>query len=222
MIGICLDRVSKKYGSRTVLHDVSLQVDRGEIYGLLGANGSGKSTLLRIAAGGLRATSGNISTAGSTGYVAQKFSLYDDLSVEENLAFWVRCHGFWGVRSRAHVEEVMARLDLVQFRKQRAGTLSHGWKQRLALAAALGHRPSILLLDEATSGIDPEARRQLWLILQECAQSGMAILLATHHMDEVERFQRIGYVREGNLTGVSPAQARALGGYGGGVACGEK
>ncbi len=222
MTAICLDRVSKKYGSLTVLRDVNLKVDRGEVYGLLGANGSGKSTLLRIIAGGLRATSGSVSTAGSTGYVAQKFSLYEDLSVEENLTFWVRCQGFSGVPSRTRVGEAMTRLDLAQFRKQRAGSLSHGWKQRLALAAALGHGPSVLLLDETTSGIDPAARQALWRIFEDCAQSGMAIVLATHQMDEVDRFQRIGYVREGSLTDVSPAEARAFAGHGGGVLCGEK
>jgi ABC-2 type transport system ATP-binding protein len=219
---VCLDRISKQYGARAVLREVSLEVAQGEIHGLMGANGSGKSTLLRIVAGGLRPTSGKVRTSGSTGYVAQKFSLYEDLSVDENLAFWVQCHGFSGVAARTRVADVMARLDLAQFRQHRAGDLSHGWKQRLALAAALCHGPSILLLDEATSGFDPEARQDLWHVLHACARRGTAILLATHQMDEADHCDRISYLREGALAEAPIAGTGALAGPRGGVPCGEK
>lgn len=191
--------VSKNYGPKAVLSGLSLQVAPGEIYGLFGSNGSGKSTLLRILAGAIRPTSGSVAVTGLTGYVAQKPGVYNDLSVEQNLNFFARCYRPADAGLRASIEEVLERLGLTPFRRQRTGHLSHGWKQRLSLAAALCHQPSVLLLDEATAGIDPIARADLWTILSGYARSGAAIVLATHFTDEAERCHRTGYLNRGAL-----------------------
>ena len=196
---IVTSALSKSYGDRTVLDGVDLEILPGEIYGLLGANGSGKSTLLRILSGAMRPTSGTFSIAGPAGYVAQKFALYDDLLVEENIEFSASCHGLHGTELQNRVEETLTRLDLRPIRRQRTGQLSHGWKQRLAMGAALCHRPSILLLDEPSASLDPIARLAFWKCLADCARSGISILIATHHMDEAERCHRIGYLEDGRL-----------------------
>jgi ABC-2 type transport system ATP-binding protein len=196
---ISVVEVSKSYGAKTVLNRVSLEIYPGEIYGMLGANGSGKSTLLRIIAGAIRPAGGNVTINGVTGFVAQNFALYDDLDVDQNVAFSARCYGLYGAELRRSVDLALERLDLTSMRRERAGHLSHGWKQRLALAAALCHRPQILLLDEATAGIDPVARQGMAAILEDCAKSGTAILVATHHLDEAERCHRIGYLHQGQL-----------------------
>jgi ABC-2 type transport system ATP-binding protein len=196
---ISVEDLSKSYGAKTVLNRINLELRPGEMYGMLGANGSGKSTLLRIIAGAIRPSGGKVTVNGVAGYVAQNFALYDDLFVEQNIAFSARCYGLRGAELRRSVEAALRRLDLTPLRRERAGHLSHGWKQRLALAAALCHRPSILLLDEATAGIDPVARQGLAAILEDCARSGMAVLITTHHLDEAERCHRIGYLHEGQL-----------------------
>jgi ABC-2 type transport system ATP-binding protein len=196
---IRLRDVCRSYGPTAVLKDVNLEVWPGQIHGMLGSNGSGKSTLLRIVAGALKATSGHADIEGTTGYVAQKFSLYEDLSVEENLAFSARCYGLHGKALKVQVNETLERFDFARIRKQRTGQLSEGWKQRLALAAAMCHAPSVLLLDEPTAGVDPAARSEFWEILADCAHREVAILLATHHMDEADRCDRISYMNEGTL-----------------------
>jgi ABC-type multidrug transport system ATPase subunit len=200
MTAISLRDVCKSYGRRSVLNGVTLKIGGGEIYGLFGANGSGKSTLLRIIAGALPATSGSVSIAGAAGYVAQTFSLYDDLFLEQNLTFYGRCYGLSGSHLRTRVDDVLARLRLNNLRKERTGHLSHGVKQRVALAAALCHQPSIVLLDEATAGLDPVARGELWEILRDCARSGVTILISTHHTDEGDLCDRVGHLSQGNLT----------------------
>ena len=166
---------------------------------MLGSNGSGKSTLLRIIAGALHASSGNVAVRGPTGYVAQKFSLYEDLLVEENIAFSARCYGLHGSELRDRVTEALERFDLQEVRRQPTALLSHGWKQRLALAAAVCHKPAVLLLDEPTAGIDPVARRYFWDIFADCAHSGATVLLATHHLDEADLCNRTGYLSCGEL-----------------------
>ena len=196
---IFAERLTKLYGAKTALDLEHFEAHAGEIYALLGANGSGKSTLIRILAGGLRPTSGRYQLTGSTGYVAQNFALYDDLPVEENIRFMARLYGLSGRALSQLVDGVLDRLELTPMRRERASSLSHGWKQRLALAAALCHNPAILLLDEATAGIDPVARHSLWNILSDCARSGMAVVLATHHVDEAANAHRIGYLRAGRL-----------------------
>ncbi len=198
---LTVESLSKSYGAKTVLRDLDLEVLPGEIFGLFGSNGSGKSTLLRIVAGALRPGEGRVTIRGATGYVAQKFSLYPDLTVEENLFFFAQCYrpGPRGVRS--DVERVLDRVGLAPFRRERSGELSHGWKQRLSLAAALTHDPALLLLDEATAGLDPAARAALWEVLAECAGCGAAVVLATHFTDEGARCTRVARIEDGKLAG---------------------
>ncbi len=187
------------FGRKVILDRISLDLHPGEIYALMGTNGAGKSTLLRTIAGLVHPATGSVEISGAAGYVAQAFGLYNDLRVEENITFHARCHGLTGSPLRTRVDECIHRFDLSSKRREITRTLSHGWKQRVALAASLAHRPAVLLLDEATAGIDPVAREQLWKILLECAQSGMAILLATHHLEEAERSHRVGYLAEGSM-----------------------
>lgn len=196
---LALETLSKSYGAKTVLCDLNLEVFPGEIYGLFGSNGSGKSTLLRIAAGALRKTSGTVRVRGVTGYVAQKFSLYPDLSVDENVNFFARCYGANAAEAQARAAATLDRVGLAPFRREPAGHLSHGWRQRLSLAAALTHSPSLLLLDEATAGLDPAARASLWEVLSEYTRTGGAILLATHFTDEGERCTRAARLEDGRL-----------------------
>jgi ABC-type multidrug transport system ATPase subunit len=203
MTAISLRDVCKSYGSLPILKHITLEVQRGEIFGLFGANGSGKSTLLRILVGAMPPTSGSVSITGITGYVPQTFSLYDDLFLEQNLAFYGRCYGLSGSHLITRIEDVLARLHLSDLRKERTGNLSHGLKQRVALAAALCHQPSIVLLDEATAGLDPAARRELWDILRDCARSGVTVLISTHHADEAGFCDRTGYLLQGELTETS-------------------
>ena len=210
---ISVGALSKSFGELRALREVSLEVGRGEIYGLLGSNGSGKSTLIRILAGGLRATSGQFALRGAMGYVAQRFGLYEDLLVEENMAFHARCHGLSGDRLTAAVAESLSLLELSEMRRRKTSELSHGWKHRLAIASAICHQPAILLLDEPTAGIDPVARGITWEILAAIARTGTAILMATHHLDEAERCDRIGFLQAGKLMASStPAELKAAAG----------
>jgi len=197
---LTIESLSKAYGAKNVLCGLNLEILPGEIYGLFGSNGSGKSTLLRIAAGALRKTSGSVRLGGATGYVAQKFSLYPDLTVEENVVFFAKCYDANPAEARARAAAVIDRLGLATFRQEPAGQLSHGWRQRLSLAAALTHSPSLLLLDEATAGLDPAARATLWEVLSDYARAGGAILLATHFTDEGERCSRTACLEDGRLT----------------------
>jgi ABC-2 type transport system ATP-binding protein len=210
---ISVGALSKSFGELRALREVSLEVGRGEIYGLLGSNGSGKSTLIRILAGGLRATSGQFALRGAMGYVAQRFGLYEDLLVEENMAFHARCHGMRGDRLNAAVASSLGLLELSEMRRRKTSELSHGWKHRLAIASAICHQPAILLMDEPTAGIDPVARGATWDILAAIARTGTAILLATHHLDEAERCHRIGFLRAGELmASATPADLQAVAG----------
>ena len=197
-----VESLSKSYGAKAVLQGIDLKVAPGEIIGLFGSNGSGKSTMLRIASGALRPTSGAVRVRGVRGYVAQKFSLYADLTVDENLLFFAKCYGLAGAQARERVEATLDRLGLTPFRREIAGELSHGWRQRLSVAAALTHSPAILLLDEATSGLDPAARASLWEVLSNYAGGGGAILLATHFSDEAERCTRTARFQDGKLGGM--------------------
>ena len=201
--------LTKSFSGRVVVNQVSMQVARGEIYGFLGPNGSGKTTFLRMLCGLLRPDSGSGACLGldivgqsdaikpRVGYMAQRFSLYEDLSVTENLGFIARIYGV-ADRGRA-VAEVMERMGLARYRNHLAGALSGGWKQRLALACCLVHRPQLLLLDEPTAGVDPKARRDFWEEVHRLTGEGITALISTHYMDEAERCHRLAYIAYGNL-----------------------
>ncbi len=206
--------LTKAYGERVVVHDLNLDVSSGEIFGFLGPNGSGKSTTIKMLCGLVEPTRGKASVCAidirtngdavrrTIGYMSQSFSLYGELTVEENLEFYGRAYGLNRARRRERSDELIAFSSLDRFRRQLAGTLSGGWKQRLALAAALLHEPRVLFLDEPTAGIDPVARRDLWDLLFRLSESGVALFVTTHYMDEAERCARVGYIYDGELIAI--------------------
>jgi ABC-2 type transport system ATP-binding protein len=201
--------LTKRFGDRTVVDGVSLRVPRGQIHGFLGPNGSGKTTTIRMLCGLLTPDAGEGTCLGfdilreaarikrEVGYMTQRFSYYEDLSIAENLEFVARVYA---VRDRrAAVDRALERVGLASRRRQLAGTLSGGWKQRLALAACLLHDPRLLLLDEPTAGVDPGARRDFWAEIHQLAADGMTVLVATHYMDEAERCHALAYIAYGRL-----------------------
>jgi ABC-2 type transport system ATP-binding protein len=201
--------LTKRYGERTVVDGVSMRVMQGQIQGFLGPNGSGKTTTIRMLCGLLKPDAGEGTCLGydirreaarikrEVGYMTQRFSYYEDLSIAENLEFVARVYA---VPDRAQaVERALERLGLKTRRKQLAGALSGGWKQRLALAACLLHSPKLLLLDEPTAGVDPGARRDFWAEIHTLAAEGMTVLVSTHYMDEAERCHTLAYIAYGRL-----------------------
>jgi ABC-2 type transport system ATP-binding protein len=201
--------ITKRFGDKTVVNGIDLQVRRGEIFGFLGPNGSGKTTFIRIICGLLTPEAGQGTCLGydvlrqqreirtHVGYMTQKFSYYEDLSIRENLDFIARVYAVPDRRSA--VAAAIERLGFTGRSHQLAGQLSGGWKQRLALAACLIHSPQLLLLDEPTAGVDPKARREFWDEIHRLAAAGLTVLITTHYMDEAERCHRLGYVAYGNL-----------------------
>lgn len=203
--------LSRHFGSLVAVDRVSLSIPRSRIYGFLGPNGSGKSTTIRMLCGLLKPTSGTVNVLGydmpkgaekirrSIGYMTQRFSLYEDLSVRENLAFLSRIYGLDRHERQGRIQESLEHYALIDRQKQRAGTLSGGQRQRLSLAGVTLHEPELLLLDEPTSSVDPQSRRDFWDDLFELADGGTTILVSTHFMDEAERCHRLAILNEGAL-----------------------
>jgi ABC-2 type transport system ATP-binding protein len=211
-LAIDVEGLTKRFSGRTVVDDVALKVPSGEVWGFLGPNGSGKTTTIRMLCGLLKPDGGRGTCLGldiltlaeaikrQVGYMTQRFSFYEDLTVRENLDFVARLYELGERRRR--VQETMDRVGLAARRDQLAGSLSGGWKQRLALAACMMHTPKLLLLDEPTAGVDPQARREFWEEIHALARKGVTVLVSTHYMDEAERCDRIAYIAYGKLLAV--------------------
>lgn len=214
-LAINVQGLSKHYGGRAVVDQVQLQVGTGQICGFLGPNGSGKTTTIRMLCGLLTPDAGSGTCLGldiigqadaikrQVGYMTQKFGLYEDLSIRENLDFVARL--FELPRRREAVDQALEKLGLAARQQQLAGTLSGGWKQRLALAACLIHAPRLLLLDEPTAGVDPKARREFWDQIHLLASQGITVLVSTHYMDEAERCDALVYIAYGKILAQGPA-----------------
>jgi len=208
-LAIDVEGLTKSFGGRKVVDNVDMRVGKGDIYGFLGPNGSGKTTTIRLLCGLLTPDAGHGTCLGydiltespriklEVGYMTQKFSLYEDLSIRENLDFVARIYEL--TDRREAVEATLAKLNLTGRADQLAGSLSGGWKQRLALASCIMHKPKLLLLDEPTAGVDPKARREFWDEIHALAADGLTVLVSTHYMDEAERCHKICYLAYGHL-----------------------
>jgi len=207
---IDIRNVSKQFGSKVVLHDITLQVEPAQIYGLLGPSGSGKTTLVRMIAGIDEPTSGTVhvleqrmpqlAMLTKIGYMAQSDALYGELTALENLEFFAALFGLSGSRRKRRIEEVMSLVNLTDHLKKPAASYSGGMKRRLSLAISLLHEPSVLILDEPTVGIDPVLRKAIWAELMQLCARGTTILVTTHVMDEADKCHRLGMIRDGRLT----------------------
>lgn len=213
--------LTRRFGAITAVDRLSLRIATGEVFGLLGPNGSGKTTTIRMLCGLLDPTAGTARVAGvevtetpeqvktRIGYMSQRFGLYEDLTVAENLDFYAGIYGLTRDTRRARTAELLGYLGLERRLHQLAGTLSGGWKQRLSLACAMLHRPALLFLDEPTAGVDPAARRSFWRTIHEIAQAGTTVIVTTHYMDEAERFDRLAFLSKGRLKAIgTPAEVK--------------
>ncbi|HMA40701.1 MAG TPA: ABC transporter ATP-binding protein [Gemmatimonadales bacterium] len=221
-IAVDIQQLTRRFGALTAVSGLTLQIPRGQVFGLLGPNGSGKTTTIRMLCGLLDPSEGTASVAGidirtapervkmQIGYMSQRFGLYEDLTVAENLEFY---GGIYGLRGRARAErtaEVVRFLGIGGRLEQLAGQLSGGWKQRLALGCALLHQPPVLFLDEPTAGVDPAARRNFWQAIHDLAHGGTTVLVTTHYMDEAERCDRLAMMSLGHLIALgTPAEVAA-------------
>ncbi|MHB8882033.1 MAG: ABC transporter ATP-binding protein [Thermodesulfovibrionales bacterium] len=226
-LAIDVTGLNKYFGPKHVVSDLSLQVKHGEIFGFLGPNGSGKTTSIRLLCGLLKPDSGSGTCLGydiiretssikrEVGYMTQRFSLWEDLTISENLEFIARMYGMKD--RRPLIDQALEKLGLTSRRDQLAGALSGGWKQRLSLAACMLHKPRLLLLDEPTAGVDPKARRDFWEEIHQLAADGITVLVSTHYMDEAERCHRLAYLAYGHLlvsgTSQEVVDSQALAGY---------
>jgi ABC-2 type transport system ATP-binding protein len=206
--------LTKSFGSLVAVDSLDLSIARGEVFGLLGPNGSGKTTTIRMLCGLMDPTAGSAQVVGydvateaeqirrRIGYMSQRFGLYDDLTVLENIRFYATIYGLHGIERTRRITELIEELDLTARVGQVAGTLSGGWKQRLSLACATAHRPAMLFLDEPTAGVDPASRRLFWQRIHGLASGGTTILVTTHYMDEAERCERLAFLSRGHLIAV--------------------
>ena len=220
-IAISADKLTKRFGKFTAVDGVSFEIPYGAIFGFLGANGAGKSTTIRMLCGILEPTSGTGKVGGFDvqtqpeqiktviGYVSQRFSLYSDLNVFENLNFNGQIYGLEGGDLSNRIKEVLALTDLDRFRERLAGNLSGGMKQKLAIANAILHKPKIIFLDEPTAGLDPLARRSIWELLYQLAEGGTSLFVTTHYMEEAERCNTIAFISDGKILRIGhPADLR--------------
>src|SRR5438128_6432032 len=221
MAAIILDGVTKRYGRTTAVDALSLSVERGEMFGLIGPDGAGKTTTIRLMCGLLAADAGAIRVldldpvashrklTASVGYLSQRFSLYGDLSVDENVAFFAEIHGLRDYAARR--DRLLDLTQLTPFRTRLADRLSGGMKQKLALACTLVHEPELIILDEPTTGVDPVSRREFWKLLSEFLSQGITIVMATPYLDEAERCARVALLHEGSVLALdTPAALRAM------------
>mgnify|MGYP001183532151 FL=1 len=225
-LAVDVRELTRRFGALTAVSSLTLQISRGEVFGLLGPNGSGKTTTIRMLCGLLEPTTGTALVAGidirtapervkmQIGYMSQRFGLYDDLTVAENLAFYGGIYGLSGRTQTDRQADVIGFLGLGNRLTQLAAHLSGGWKQRLALGCALLHQPPVVFLDEPTAGVDPAARRSFWQVIHELAHGGTTVLVTTHYMDEAERCDRLAMMSLGRLIalGTPGDVARQVGG----------
>ena len=221
--------LTRRFGALTAVDQLTLRIERGEVFGLLGPNGSGKTTTIRMLCGLLEPSAGSALVAGidvtvapelikqRIGYMSQRFGLYEDLTVSENLNFYAGVYGLANATRRGRVADVVEFIGIGDRLGQLAGELSGGWKQRLALGCALLHRPAVLFLDEPTAGVDPAARRTFWRTIKELSTQGTTVIVTTHYMDEAERCGRLAMMSGGHLIALgTPAEVAAqVGGEGG-------
>ena len=214
---VAVQGLRKVFGSRVAVEKLDLNILAGEVFGLLGPNGSGKTTTIRMLCGLMTPSAGSATVVGfdviaypeqvrrRIGYMSQRFGLYDELTVAENMRFYASVYGLRGDTLRRRIQEQLGDLGLEERAGQLAGTLSGGWKQRLALACALIHEPELLFLDEPTAGVDPASRRLLWQWIYGLATQGTTVLVTTHYMDEAERCERLAFLSRGHLIAVGTA-----------------